>query len=189
MKCSVEDCERKAITKSFCDMHYRRFRKNGDPLNPGSKIVYRGKTEKEKFDLQYEIKENGCWIWIGATRENAKGILYGRLGNEGAHRVSFRLHNGPIPDGLYACHKCDIPLCVNPNHLFLGTHEDNMKDMVEKERSYKGKGENKGVSKLSNAQAEQIRNSSLSQNKLAAIFGVSQTTVGRIKRGVTYNEF
>src|SRR4051812_27415515 len=70
------------------------------------KVVKRGKNE--------------CWLWIGA--KNPHG--YGRLGgkpNRPAHRLSYEINVGPIPDGLCVCHKCDTPLCVNPNHLFLGT--------------------------------------------------------------------
>ena len=88
---------------------------------------------------------------------------------------------------MYVCHKCDTPLCVNPDHLFVGTHYDNMQDMVKKRRSFTGRGEDKkGVSKLTNQQADQIRKMDVSHSKLAAMFGVSQTTISRIKRGESY---
>jgi predicted XRE-type DNA-binding protein len=82
---------------------------------------------------------------------------------------------------------CDTPLCVNPDHLFLGSHQDNMRDMVVKKRSFVGRGEDKkGRAKLTNQQADQIRKMEISQSKIAALFGVSQTTIGRIKRGESY---
>lgn len=191
MKCNQESCERFAVSLGFCDKHYRRLKKYGSPDLHGSRKVAKG-NEVERFHQKYEKKENGCWIWTGGTRPNGKGQLYGRhhLDNgaaEGAHRFSYALANGLIPDGAYICHKCDTPLCVNPDHLFASDHIGNMRDMVEKGRSYRGRGENKrGRAALTNEQAEQIREMNLSQSKIAKIFGISQATVGRIKRRVSY---
>lgn len=191
MICKIEGCERKAIIRGMCDMHYRREKKFGSPYSRGSREVETGDAI-ERFHKKYIKQEDGCWIWTGGARPNAKGTLYGRHWNEygkseGSHRFSYRIHKGKIPKGLYVCHTCDNPLCVNPEHLFIGTHKDNMEDMVNKNRSYKGCGEDKGVSKLTNSQANEIRESTLSQSKLAKIYGVSQTCIGRIKRGETYN--
>ena len=88
---------------------------------------------------------------------------------------------------MTASDKCDMPLCVNPDHLFVGTHKDNMQDMVKKKRSFTGRGENKkGLAKLTNQQADQIRKMDISYQNLAAMFGVSATTIGRIKRKESY---
>jgi DNA-binding transcriptional regulator YiaG len=76
---------------------------------------------------------------------------------------------------------------VNLDHLFVGTHHDNMRDMVQKKRSFTGRGENKkGLARLTNQQADQIRNMNISHQKLAAMFGVSAATIGRIKSGESY---
>ena len=80
------------------------------------------------------IKSDGCWEWSGATN----GHKYGRVMKggrwTGAHRVSWVIHHGKIPDEALVLHRCDNPSCVNPAHLFLGTQEDNIRDMVRKGR-------------------------------------------------------
>ena len=80
-------------------------------------------------------KTSTCWLWTG-TRTKSGG--YGILSIDGkyarTHRISFEIHKGKIPAGMHVCHKCDNPPCVNPEHLFLGSHLDNMKDMGRKGR-------------------------------------------------------
>jgi len=82
------------------------------------------------------VIESGCWIWDG--QKNHKG--YGFIDVNGkqwmTHRYSYHINNGAIAKGLHVCHKCDTPSCINPSHLFLGTHRDNMRDMVEKGRNF-----------------------------------------------------
>lgn len=76
----------------------------------------------------------GCWLWMGSKEH----FGHGHIGNKGkmlkAHRLAWEFENGKIPDGLHCLHKCDNPSCVNPSHLFLGTHQDNMRDMISKNR-------------------------------------------------------
>lgn len=84
--------------------------------------------------MRFEVAESGCWIWTG-TRLSAG---YGVIRHEGklvrAHRVSWEMNRGPIPEGKRVLHRCDVPFCVNPAHLFLGTQADNVSDMIAKGR-------------------------------------------------------
>lgn len=82
-------------------------------------------------------KSGTCWLWTGSLSGSGYGQFWpgGRRGDlTGAHRFSWELHNGPIPDGLHVCHHCDVKLCVRPDHLFLGTASDNNQDMTQKGR-------------------------------------------------------
>ena len=94
------------------------------------------RTLKERFEEKYEaVPFSGCWIWTASLL--TKG--YGRIGvkegyTESAHRVSWLLHKGPIPEGMHVLHHCDVRPCVNPGHLFLGTDVDNIEDCLKKGR-------------------------------------------------------
>jgi DNA-binding transcriptional regulator YiaG len=153
------------------------------------------KSPLERFHASYIPEPNsGCWLWIGCPSHG-----YGRLKVEGrdvrAHRYSWQIANGPVPDDLLTLHRCDVPLCVNPEHLFLGTQQDNCDDMIRKGRHSRGsahslaqqktrsRGENSPAAKLTFQQVREIRVSAMAQQKLAAIYGVEQSTISRIKQG------
>lgn len=81
---------------------------------------------------------------------------------------------------MVVCHKCDNPSCINPNHLFLGTHKENMNDMVTKNRQSKGEGRT-NIAKLTDEQIEKIRKDNRVQNVIAIDYGITQSNVSRIK--------
>ena len=121
-----------------------------------------------------------CWQWAGAV--NACG--YGHTFNGAAHRRMYAAFVGPIPDGMSVCHTCDNPACVNPFHLFLGTHSDNMADMARKGRAGRRAGEDSPTAKLNTAAVLFILSSPLQAKELGAMFGVTSTRVRQIRRGI-----
>lgn len=142
----------------------------------------------ERFKGKYIVRDDtGCWQWTSSTQEGRYGVIWFADGKSKlAHRVSFELHVGPIPEGLLICHRCDNGLCVNPDHLFLGTTKDNHDDMVSKGRGPRQAGEWNPGSKLTITQVEQIRqlkDSKLSQNEVATSFSVSRGTIRDIWKG------
>jgi len=109
-------------------------------------------TTLERFMQYVEKKDNSCWLWIGCVDTDGYGdFTCKEESSHRAHRVSWKLHKGNIPEGLFVLHSCDIPSCVNPEHLFLGTHEDNIKDKIKKGRCIRT------LSKLTEQQVLEIR--------------------------------
>lgn len=127
---------------------------------------------------------DGCWIWTGRITDG-----YGYVWWEGkharAHRVAWLLEHGEPPDDRFVLHRCDEPSCVRPSHLYLGTHEENMRDMRERDRPCFG--ERHPSAKLTDAQVIEIRTrharGDVSCAMLAEDFPVSATMIKRIVRG------
>lgn len=142
------------------------------------------------WDKVKKESENECWEWIGAINSTGRGIFnYPGMKNGKAHRVSWIIHYGDIPNNLCVLHHCDNGKCVNPNHLFLGTKGDNNTDRKQKGRSNPLRGENDPKSKLTEENVRDIRklyipdSKEFNQFKLADMFGVSRSTILAILRG------
>jgi hypothetical protein len=128
-------------------------------------------------------KTDTCWVWTGTGGKRGKhGTLQWNNKRVGAHRISYELHNGPIPDGLWVLHRCDNRPCVNPDHLFLGTHQDNMADKVQKGR-HKGwwPGESHPACKLTAERVRAIRRDVRPGHVIATEHGVSASAVYCVK--------
>jgi hypothetical protein len=132
----------------------------------------------------YEI-DTGCWMWRGAHIPAGYGSLKFGGTNQLAHRVSWQVHRGPIPDGIYVLHKCDVKGCVNPSHLFLGTASDNVKDLFQK-----GLASRVGVLNprvlIREEDVSDIRASTKSTKELATEYGVSYFGIWNIRKRRTW---
>lgn len=94
----------------------------------------------DRFENMITPEPNtGCWLWLGSTTYGGYGHMRNGASIELSHRVAWCLYRTPIPPGLLALHRCDNTLCCNPDHIFLGTHRDNMRDMAAKGRGNRGK--------------------------------------------------
>lgn len=143
----------------------------------------------ERFWEKVEIREkNKCWNWTGGCSLNGYGQISKNGKQKSAHRISWELHYGKISDGMHVCHKCDNKQCVNPYHLFLGTHQDNMVDRDKKGRQ--SIGENRPTSKLTKKQVleiiDQYTGKRGEQIKLAKKYGVSKTAIGHVIHNRTW---
>lgn len=119
-------------------------------------------TLETRFRASYVIAESGCWEWTkGKTGLGRPTIYYGKREGKDlqqyAHRVSYELHVGDVPDGLFVCHHCDNPSCVNPDHLFLGTAMDNRRDMVSKGRDPRGEAHSDAIKRGSDDRSNELR--------------------------------
>ena len=125
----------------------------------------------------------GCWEWSGAKVQQGYGLIKRKDGAQlRAHRVAYELAYGEIPAGMFVCHRCDNPRCIRPSHLFLGSHDENMADMVIKNRVARMCGESNGSAKLGSDEVISIRAIVDSYSRIARRFGISPSAVGLIKR-------
>lgn len=143
-------------------------------------------SPEERFWSKVDRRDT-CWLWTGAVRRNGYGHCYFSLErrNTFPHRVAWELTYGPIPHGMLVCHICDVRHCVRPEHLFLGTHADNTRDMMAKGRDLFGqppgaKGEAQWKAKLTEKAVRDIRRRAAAgsrQADLAREYGVSTPTI------------
>lgn len=176
--CSTTGCGRTVRCRGLCARHYDEWIRTTTPEERASLRP----TTDQRFAAKVEA-DGGCLIWTGAL--DPRG--YGRFGLGGrrtvfAHRYALERSLGrPIADGMLACHTCDRPSCVNPDHLYEGTDQDNVDDMTRQERH--AWGERNGHHKLSFEDVTRIRRlgaDGFTHRSIAKRFGIHQTTVSRI---------
>jgi hypothetical protein len=188
MGCRVKGCEKDEVVEDLCSLHYQRLRK-GKALDAplGGKAI----PFEKRLLGRIKITEEGCWEFQG-TRSR-KG--YGRISKNGvhveAHRASYEHHKEKIPEGMCVCHTCDNPPCINPEHLFLGTHLENMQDAYRKGRMKIPKMEyvrsflppEMQVTKLTEEQITRIRNHVGDLKDVATECGIGRRYAYKIRKG------
>ncbi len=141
-------------------------------------------TLKEGFEKHVIRNDKGCWDWKGSVQR------YGQMSYDykkiTAHRASWIIHFGEIPEGMYVCHKCDNTKCSNPEHLFLGTAKDNIQDCINKKRikGYARRGEKNSKCKLKEVDVLEIKKllkTNITQDEIAKKFNVTQVAISKIK--------
>lgn len=182
--CKISGCDNPCYVRGWCIKHYQRWCNNGDPLGGGPACY---KTPEQAFAARVNKTGAGeCWLWTGGKTKHGYGQLRVNSRKMLAHRFSWEHHNGHIPKGeghhgTCVLHRCDNPSCVNPDHLWLGTQADNIADREAKGRGVRLEGEAHGNAKLTEPEVIAILADTRSQSKIAADYGVDQTTISQIK--------
>ncbi len=146
-------------------------------------------SEQEKlFNKTSPEPTSGCWIWLGATANCGYGELRMKGVRTRAHRYSYELFKGPIPKGLFVCHSCDVPACVNPDHLWVGTQKDNLADMVRKERSASGSRNGMYGKEFTKEHRQKLRENHRGKDSLATKKKKSETKLGSLNPNAKLSE-
>lgn len=148
---------------------------------------FRTESQVDRFYCSFE-QSGDCWLWDGHINDKGYGVFCMNGRKESAHRAAWLLLRGPIHDGLHVLHRCDVRNCVNPDHLWLGTHRDNMRDMSAKGRGGTTRGESTPWAVLDEAKVRSILESAESGRALARKYGVSNSTVYAVRQGKTWKD-
>jgi hypothetical protein len=172
-------CGKRVNARGLCDTHYKQHKRAG---------TLPDRTRTAHLEINDRIKHlsivdniTGCHVWIGTVDSHGYGRISFKHKNWLVHRLSYILKYGEIPDGVKACHKCDNPLCINPDHLFLGTQAENMDDMFSKGRGAVGAAYKR--SELTDELVLRIKIDKRTQLEIAKDYGVSRTNISAIKTG------
>ena len=137
----------------------------------------------ERFERYWTPEPfSGCWLWTGALSKYGYGRCHIYKHRTHAHRLSWTIYRGKIEDDICVLHRCDTRSCVNPNHLFLGTKDDNNKDRAKKGRNRDQRGTKNSRCRLTEDQVRAIRNDSRTQIVIASEYNISRSNVGIIKQ-------
>lgn len=186
--CSMSECERKAWSKGLCLMHYKRQWRHGSPhilVQVGADMPLAERVNR----IGWTVTDSGCWEWNGRRDDKGYGQLDYAGTSLGAHRASYIVFKGAIDDGLFVCHSCDNPPCMNPEHLWLGTNKENLRDMASKNRGGIAKGERNGFSKLDEESVRvirRLRSEGKSLREIGSLFNVTEACVSQVARRVSW---
>lgn len=160
-------------------------------LEPEMSTALVSESDEVRFWMQVKSSRDNCWEWLAYKIRGGYGSF--RIGRRTylAHRISYSISNGHVPAGLYVCHRCDNPSCVNPSHLFVGTQTDNMADCARKGRAASRAGEFNGNSTLRVSQVLDVRSrvaAGESGASVARLYGVDRSTINDIIRQRTWRD-
>jgi hypothetical protein len=186
--CSVPNCERARYGRGYCNLHYQRWRSHGDPT---VKKTMRNEPVTERFWSKVSKAEaDACWPYTANTTKLGYGMFYLDGRNHPAHRVAFLLTHGRWPQP-HCLHSCDNPPCCNPTHLSEGTHQENMHQMIERDRRVSPAGESHPSARLTEddiVEAQQLRDQGWKLSDLGERYGVSLSAIGRALQGRSWTQ-
>lgn len=183
--CEVENCNRPYNSTGMCQMHLHRVRKHGD-VNGGQTHA----PPEVRF-WRFVEKTDGCWLFRRYGKQRYGSFQPGGRGHPTilAHRYSYEMHHGPIPEGMFVMHTCDNGLCVNPDHLKVGTPLENSADMMRKKRNggRAPKGTDNASAVLNPDLVRLIRASPMYHAEIGRVLGVSAQTIRAVRSGLTWS--
>jgi hypothetical protein len=175
-RCSVVGCENPHLSSGLCAMHKARQERHGN-------AEYEPPNFEQRFKKYVNKQDDGCWLWTGAVTKGYGKFRMGKT-NMNAQRAAWVLFKKDTNiKGKVICHTCDVPLCVNPDHLFIGTVKDNVKDKIEKGRARTAVGIEQPNAKLDDDKVRQIRAGVMTIRGMAKHFGVSLSIIKEIRNG------
>lgn len=185
--CVTEDCGRPHYGRGWCKYHYQQAWLGGRIDERPRELVPAGSSLDERLRHHgWDVTPSGCWEWRGGLNGHGYGQLaVGKDRPYIASRAAYMAWVGPIPDGEVICHRCDNPPCINPAHLYAGTHVDNARDAWERKRT--ANGERHGQHRLTDAEVAEIRTrhaaGGIKHVDLAVHYGVSRSLISAILLG------
>lgn len=176
--CKIDGCDLPTRSWNLCSRHYYKLRTKG--LDGEYTVVG---NDKKRLKINSSIDDNGCWIWKKSKWNGyGKTILKGK--NMAAHRASWTVFMGEIPQGMQINHKCHVRACINPDHLYVGTQKENVRDTKLAGRKVQVKGSAVTISKLKERDIPKIRimiQNKVSKIKIADMFDVSLSCIRSIE--------
>lgn len=174
MSCSVEGCDGKHEARGLCMKHYARLKSTGSPV--GMKII-RASTLSECLLLGSVNRDNGCTEWNGTIATSGYGVVHFKGRHYLAHRASYMVNAGEIPDGYNINHRCDNRRCVKAEHLYAGTQKQNIEDMLNRGRADRRGMKSHSRKKLTESDVLAIRVSQKTNSELATDYGVTRDCI------------